>query len=259
MRPGRMLPPQPHALGAPPRPGTCCRPPWQAEVRRKVLGYLPALYEAVAGSPQRAAEVVKAGVARLADFDESVRRAALGAVGGLLQAHPELAASKHTEGRGTVVSCLVNRLRDKKLGVRRQAASQAAALVRAWLAAHDERGAGAAPRLDIVLGIPLVLCNMAVRDPELGAHILDGVLRGGLLPAHLPPAAAARYWALMWKGAGAWRGRRGLRVLQCRLLCRFARRQAALPLARLDPCPTPSPIPPLLPPPYFTHRLAYPR
>lgn len=172
-------------------------------MRRKVLGYLPALLKVCAGSPQRVAEVVKAAVARLADYDESVRRAATAAVAALLVAHPGLATSKHTEGRGTVLNCLGGRLRDKKLGVRREAASQCAAVMRAWVAAAAEHGPSAAPRLDLVLGIPLVLCNMAVRDPELGAHILDSVFRNGVFPARLLPADVARYWALMWRQAGA--------------------------------------------------------
>lgn len=129
-------------------------------------------------------------------------RAALPAV----QAHPELAGSRATEGRGTVLSCLIGRLRDKKAAVRREAASQAAAVMRSWVQASTTDPASA-PRLEMVLGIPLVLCNLAVRDTELGAHILDVVFRAGIFPAKLAPADVARLWALLWKQAGEWKGR----------------------------------------------------
>lgn len=121
------------------------------------------------------------------------------------QAHPELAGSKATEGRGSVLSCLVARLRDKKAGARREAASQAAAVMRAWVLASTA-DPSTAPRQDMILGIPLVLCNLAVRDTELGAHILDVVFRAGIFPAKLPPADVARYWALLWRQAGERRG-----------------------------------------------------
>lgn len=117
------------------------------------------------------------------------------------QAHPELAGSKATEGRGSVLSCLLARLRDKKAGARREAASQAAAVMRAWVLA-SAADPSTAPRQDMILGIPLVLCNLAVRDTELGAHILDVVFRAGIYPAKLPPADVARYWALLWRQAG---------------------------------------------------------
>ena len=95
----------------------------------------------------------------------------------------------------------MGRLRDKKAGVRREAASQAAAVMRAWVLAAAG-GAGTAPRMEHILGIPLVLCNLAVRDPELGAHTFDVVFKSGIFPAKLPPAEVARLWALLWKQAG---------------------------------------------------------
>ena len=130
------------------------------------------------------------------------------------QAHPELAGSKATEGRGSVLACLIGRLRDKKAGVRREAASQCAAAMRAWVLA-SAADPGSAPRMEMILGIPLVLCNLAVRDAELGAHILDVVFRAGIFPAKLAPADVARLWALLWKQAGEWAGE-GARVTGCR-------------------------------------------
>lgn len=161
------------------------------------------------------------------------------------QAHPELAVSKATEGRGTVLSCLIGRLRDKKAGVRREAASQAAAVMRAWVLA-GAAGAGSAPRIEIIMGIPMVLCNLAVRDPELGVHTFDVVFKSGLFPAKLPPAEVAHLWSLLWKKAGerggragGWRHRpRGLCTGEpapasgaC-MLCRSARWQAVALLGR---------------------------
>lgn len=126
-----------------------------------------------------------------------------------VQSHPELAGSKATEGRGSVLSCLIGRLRDKKAAVRREAASQAAAVMRAWVLA-SAADPGSAPRIEMILGIPLVLCNLAVRDTELGTHTFDVVFRAGIFPAKLPPADVARYWALLWKQAGKdGRGRGG--------------------------------------------------
>lgn len=174
----------------------------QAEVRRRVLECCRPLWQACSGSQARQAEVVRAAVARLYDSDDSVRRAAVGAVAGLLQAAPPLATSTATEGRGTVLSCLIHRLRDKKLGVRKEAAGQLALVMRAWVLAAAE-DPGAVPSQHSLLGIPLVLCNLAVRDAELGAHVFDVVFRAGIFPAKLPPAAVAHYWALLWRQAGA--------------------------------------------------------
>lgn len=125
----------------------------------------------------------------------------MGAVGALLQRRPGLASSQHTEGRGQVLGCLVARLRDKKMGVRREAATQLGSLLRCWVLLAGESPAHAPPR-GAILSIPLVLCNIAVRDTELGAHIFDTVFRSGVFPPKLPPAGAARWWAAMWRQAG---------------------------------------------------------
>jgi hypothetical protein len=189
----------------------------QTEVRRKVLEYAQPLMLACGGSTERQLEVVRAVVGRLFDVDESVRRAATAAVAALLVARPQLAASTHTEGRGSVLSCLMARLRDKKLAVRREAATHLAALTRSWAAASvgasaEEPGAaaaaaggaaaGAAPSTHMVLAIPLVICNLAVRDVELGVHVFDTVFRSGIFPAKLAPGQVAHLWALMWQQAG---------------------------------------------------------
>ena len=181
-----------------------------------MLEYAQPLMLACGGSTERQLEVVRAVVGRLFDVDESVRRAATAAVAALLAASPQLAASTHTEGRGSVLSCLMARLRDKKLAVRREAATHLAALTRSWAAASvgapaEEPGAaaagggaaaGAAPSTHMVLAIPLVICNLAVRDVELGVHVFDTVFRSGIFPAKLAPGQVAHLWALMWQQAG---------------------------------------------------------
>jgi sister-chromatid-cohesion protein PDS5 len=191
-----------YAWMAPTRHALClCLPVVQATVRRKVLEAAGDLMEACAGRPQQQAEVLRAAVGRLHDPDDAVRRAAVGAVCRLLQLHPGLARSTNTDGRGPVLSLAYQRLRDKKLSVRREAASQLAALLRAWIAAAEEDPA-AAPEPRVMLSLPLVVCNCAVRDPELGAHVFDTVWRAGMFPAKMAPAAVARYWAQMWFQAG---------------------------------------------------------
>lgn len=157
----------------------------------------PALMEACAGYPKRQLEVLKTAVAKLFDLDDSVRRAAAAAVCTVLQQHPQLAGSTHTEGRGPVLTILFGRLRDKKLSVRREVASHLAALLRAWVLAAAE-SPDAAPHTRTMLSIPLALCHHAVRDPDLGSHVLDTVWRAGIFPAKLAPADVARYWAQMW-------------------------------------------------------------
>lgn len=122
-----------------------------------------------------------------------------------------------------MLGCLIARLRDKKAGVQREAASQCAAVMRAWVLA-SAADPGSAPRMEMILGIPLVLCNLAVRDPELGAHIFDMVFRAGIFPAKLAPADVAHLWALLWKQAGERAGgavggsaRRRAELAACRL------------------------------------------
>lgn len=170
-------------------------------MRRKVLEAAGDLMEACAGRPQQQAEVLRGAAGRLHDPDDAVRRAAVAAVCRLLQLHPALARSTNTDGRGPVLSLAYQRLRDKKLSVRREAASQLAALLRAWTAAAQEDPASA-PEPRVMLSLPLVVCNCAVRDPELGAHVFDTVWRAGMFSAKLAPAAVARYWAQMWFQAG---------------------------------------------------------
>lgn len=213
----------------------------QADVRRKVLEYAPALLEACGNNSARQVAVVRAAVGRLFDVEESVRRAAVAAVGALLQSQPALASSAHTEGRGSVLNCLMMRLRDKKLAVRREAASQLAALMRAWVVVAAESPAHAPPAATI-LSIPLVLCSLGVRHPDLGAYVFDQVFRAGIFPSKLPPAEVARWWAAMWKQAGKQR----LRVTP-------AGGEAALLLCRLLFSTFPGLDPPELaasPPPY---------
>ena len=54
----------------------------------------------------------------------------------------------------------------------------------------------------MVLAVPLVICNLAVRDGELGVHVFDTVFRSGIFPAKLAPGQVAHLWALMWQQAG---------------------------------------------------------
>lgn len=166
-----------------------------------MLEHAGPLVDACEGSEARQAAIVQAAVGRLYDVDDGVRKAAVGAVGALLQRRPALASSQHTEGRGQVLGCLVARLRDKKMTARREAATQLGGLLRCWVQLAAESPAHAPPR-GAILSIPLVLCNIAVRDTELGAHIFDSVFRAGIFPPKLPPAEAARWWAAMWRQAG---------------------------------------------------------
>ncbi|KAL4420139.1 hypothetical protein ABPG77_010355 [Micractinium sp. CCAP 211/92] len=185
----------------------------EAEVRCKVLEHAGPLVDACEGSEARQAAIVQAAVGRLHDVDDGVRKAAVGAVGALLQRRPALASSQHTEGRGQVLGCLVARLRDKKMTVRREAATQLGGLLRCWVQLAAESPAHAPPR-GAILSIPLVLCNIAVRDTELGAHIFDSVFRAGIFPPKLPPAEAARWWAAMWRQAGEEHRPMLVRILQ---------------------------------------------
>ncbi|KAL4458690.1 hypothetical protein ABPG75_013555 [Micractinium tetrahymenae] len=185
----------------------------EAEVRRKVLEYAGPLVDACEGSEARQAAIVRAAVGRLYDVDDGVRKAAVAAVGALLQRRPGLASSQHTEGRGPVLGCLVARLRDKKMAVRREAAAQLGSLLRGWVLLAAESPAHAPPR-SVILSIPLVLCNIAVRDTELGAHIFDTVFRAGVFPPKLPPAETARWWAAMWRQAGEEHRPMLVRILQ---------------------------------------------
>lgn len=141
-------------------------------------------------------------------FGAGARKAAVTAAGQLLAARPSMATWQHTQGRGTVLSCLSARGRDKKAGVRREAAAQLAALLRAWVLAAEESPAHA-PAPHIIVGVALVLFNLAARDADLGAYVFDTAFRSGVFPPKLPAAQAARWWGALWKQAGeaeSWEG-----------------------------------------------------
>lgn len=212
-------------------PGLMSPPTWlacvaQAEVRRKATECIAPLMEACGGHEERQLEVLRTVTEKLFDQDEGVRKAAVAAVCAVLQQHPRLAISTATNGRGRLLHCLSLRLRDKKVAVRREVASQMAALVRTWALAAAEGGSGggggstagggASPETQTMLAIPVVLCNCGVRDPELRGHIFDTVFRAGIFPAKLAPADVARYWAQLWFQAGvlAWAGLACARCLQ---------------------------------------------
>ena len=49
-----------------------------------------------------------------------------------------------------------------------------------------------------VVWIPGRVASAVVRDPELSQHLLDHVLKPGLLPADIPLAEAAKLWGTLY-------------------------------------------------------------
>ncbi len=78
---------------------------------------------------------------------------------------------------------------------------QVTGLMRAWCMLREEDPVATLPKRRTVAQLACGLCNLALRDLDLGSHMLDNLLRGGLFPARLSPAAAARWWVLTWKDA----------------------------------------------------------
>ena len=64
---------------------------------------------------------------------------------------------------------------------------------------HD--GALVGSEEEAVLWVPGRLLLEALRSAELAHWLSDSMLRGGLLPARLPPAAAARQWGAIYMAA----------------------------------------------------------
>jgi hypothetical protein len=54
---------------------------------------------------------------------------------------------------------------------------------------------------ELVLWIPARLLGAAARDPELGSHVHESLLRTGLFPTKLPVEDAARQLAIMYAQA----------------------------------------------------------
>ena len=169
-----------------------------AEVRHRVLSHARFLADSLPDDTQRGA-VAEAVATRLQDHEERLRAAAAAALCAIAAEHPLAVRTAHYE-------VLLNRLRDKRLGVRKEVASQISKLVKAWcLRAEDGTAARAGGvRRRFVVQLVLGLCRLAMtQDTELAAYILDDLFKTGVFPARLPPASAAGWWGLAWKEAGA--------------------------------------------------------
>lgn len=179
------------------------------DVRRRVLAVCAPLAGSW-GTEEGRRAVANAVATRLQDPDERLRAAAAAALCAIAAEHPSAVRARHFEA-------LVNRLRDRRLPVRKEVAGQVARLVRAWCLRLEEAAAAAPPgapppdggaasglpRRQAVVELAVGLCNLAcTRDAEVAAHIMEVVFRGGVFPARLPPAAAAAWWGAMWAVAG---------------------------------------------------------
>lgn len=66
-------------------------------------------------------------------------------------------------------------------------------------ACSQTAGEGAvALHLQSLLWVPARLASAVVRDPELSQHLMDVVLKPGLLPASIQPAEAAQLWGSLY-------------------------------------------------------------
>ena len=165
----------------------------QAEVRLRLVTYVPALAARCREEAQLAA-LVRGVQQRLLDTEERVRAAAA-------KAACELLAARHSGPAASLVDAVTNRLRDKKAGVRREVASHLGKLMAAWVV-QCESGAAGAPPHKKPLALALCLANLAVRDSDLGPHVLETTFRQGIFPPKLPAEAAVRWWAQLWQQAG---------------------------------------------------------
>lgn len=52
--------------------------------------------------------------------------------------------------------------------------------------------------MDLVMWIPGRVALAVIRDPELSQHLMDIVLKAGLMPASLKPPQAARIWQSLY-------------------------------------------------------------
>ncbi|KAK9820961.1 hypothetical protein WJX81_007677 [Elliptochloris bilobata] len=164
----------------------------KVEVRQKVLGLSAALLQSCSSADSRA-QVLDALVDRLSDPEERVRVSAVAAI-------CEAAAADLQVVTLEALEAVSERLRDVKRSVRREAATRLAAVFRAYCTrSHD--GALVGSEEEAVLWVPGRLLLEASKSAELAHFLTESVLRGGLLPARLPPAAAARQWGAIYMAA----------------------------------------------------------
>lgn len=167
----------------------------RADVRMRLVGHAPALVARCRDKGQMVS-LLHSVQQRLADQDERVRATAV-------RAACEVLAVQGGGGPAAgLLDAVLLRLRDKKTGVRREAASRVGRLLGEWVG-QCEAGAPGAPDRRRPLTLAIVLAGLAVRDPELGPHMLESVFSHGLFPRGLPEEAQARWWAALWQQASA--------------------------------------------------------
>lgn len=165
-----------------------------SEVRARVLSHAKNLADAFLDEKERR-KVVEAVTQRLQDPEERIRSAAAAALCSIASKHPHVP-------RTAEYHALVSRLRDKRMAVRHEVATQIAKLIKVW-SLQWENGNQGAVRKGLVVELAMGLCTLALmRDTSLAAHILDDLFKGGVFPSKLSPESSADWWSLMWKGAG---------------------------------------------------------
>ncbi|GAB4821978.1 hypothetical protein N2152v2_009024 [Parachlorella kessleri] len=138
---------------------------------------------------------LKGVVDRLMDIDDKVRITAAGVFCEVAAAHPALSTP-------ALLEPVLERLRDRKVAVRREVASQILELARAWCIKCQQGASTKSPSKAQVIQLMLVLCNLVTRDPELMAYALGPLFKGGILPTKLSRDTQVEWWALLWQRAG---------------------------------------------------------
>lgn len=166
-----------------------------ADVRMRVLSHARSLADCAADEEHRV-KVADAVVLRLQDPEEKLRSAAAVELCGIAADHPHI---MHTQQ----YQPLIQRLRDKRLPVRKEVAAQIVKLVKAWCMKLEDDSSTRGIRKEFVVNLVLGICGLTVtKDVELGAYILDDLFRAGIFPARLPAVSAARWWELVWQAGG---------------------------------------------------------
>lgn len=168
-----------------------------SSIRVQVLSHAQSLV-AASNTDELRRQITSAVSLRLQDPDEKVRIKGVQSLVSILIDHPLLTIKED-------LAALTARLRDKRLPVRKEAATQTAKLVRSWTLRWEDAFAAPTLHKKYVAQLALGLCAMALsHDTELTWHILEDVFRisnsaNGVFSPKLSTAAAAGWWIVIWK------------------------------------------------------------
>lgn len=173
-----------------------------ASIRVQVLSHAQSLI-AASNTDELRRSIITAVSHRLQDPDEKVRIKGVQSLVSIVTEHPLLMSKED-------LAALTARLRDKRLPVRKVAATQTAKLIRSWTLRWEDAFDAPQVHKRYVAQLALGLFTVAVsHDVELSWHIIEDVFRNnsssssnsscGLFSPKVSVSAAAGWWAVIWK------------------------------------------------------------